>query len=341
MAQRFDEHARKLIGTPVAIAECGRTDKLGYPNLSADARGTLVYQSERKQKGWLRWYDATGSPIGTRMPELDTPSSFAISPDQRRVAVVMGDTGDLWMLDLEHPTPNRLTFYDDLTQLGALYAPVWSPDSKRIAYSVQAGHDVVHVHSIETLRDTAVFVGPGLFATVSGWSPDGILALSCADTIEGYDLWRLSVDKTLAASLYQATPEFEYGGPLSPDGRSLACWTAGKARMELRILSWPQAGTRFQVALDEDWVPWIIQWSADGRALILLDQKRRVIAVPVQFEGGFQQGAPRVLLTLPPNTALVGISPDLRRFLLLETEPLPNPAPLRVLTSWRERLKGR
>ena len=69
----------------------------------------------------------------------------------------------------------------------------------------------------------------------------------------------------------------------------------------------------------------ILQWTPDSRALILFDQKRRLIAVPVQFDGGFQQGAP----------------PDLRRFLLLETEPLSNPAPLRVLTSWQERLKAR
>ncbi len=40
------------------------------------------------------------------------------------------------------------------------------------------------------------------------------------------------------------------------------------------------------------------------------------------------------------STALVGMSPDLRRFLPLGTEPLPNPA-LRGLTSWQERLKAR
>jgi len=343
MAQRFDERALKLIGAPVAIAECGRTDKLGYPNLSADGRGMLVYQTEWKQKGWLRWYDATGSPIGTRMPELDTPTAFAIAPDQRRVAVVMGDNGDLWMLDLEHPTPNRLTFYDNVTQMGGLYSPVWSPDSKHIAYSVEAGtmNDVIHVHSIETLRDTALFAAPGLFALAAGWSPNGVMAVTCTDSTGGSDVWRLPAENASEASVYQTTPELEYAGPVSPDGHWLACVTVGNGRQQLRILSWPRPGTRFQVALDEDWLPWGVRWSADGRALILFDQKRRVIAVPVQFEGGFRQGAPRTLFALPPNTGLIGMSPDLRRFLLLEAEPLPNPAPLRVLTSWQERLKAR
>ncbi len=341
MAQRFDEHALKLIGAPVAIAECGRTDKIGYPNLSADERGTVAYQTEWKQKGWLRWYDASGSPIAPRMPELDSPTGFALAPDQRRVAVVMGENGDLWILDLEHPTPNRLTFYD-LTQFGALYSPVWSPDSKRIAYSVEAGtlNDVIHVQSIETLRDTALFAAPGLFAVPTGWSPGGVMAVTCTDSTGGSDVWRLPAENASEASVYQSTPEVEYTGPVSPDGHWLATIVGG-GRPQLRIVSWPQPGPRFQVALDEDWLPQGVRWSGDGRDLILFDQKRHVIAVPVQFEGGFRQGAPRKLFTLPPNTGLVGMSPDLRRFLLVEAEPLPNPAPLRVLTSWQERLKAR
>ena len=348
MAQRFDERALKLIGDPAAVAECGRTRSYANPNISADARGMVAYQAEVKWKSWLRWYDANGSPIGARMAELDTPTGWALAPDQGRVVVAMGETADLWMLDLEHPTPNRLTFHDD--RVSAVEAMMWSHDSKRIAYSVMTGHESVHELTIETLRDTVLFDGPGLFAGAVGWPPGGPLAVIASDTTEGYDMWRLPEEPSHPASIYQTTPELEYGGPVSPDGRWLACAIFGDGKFQVRILSWPQPGTRFQVALEDDWLlygisgsAWagVLQWTSDGRALVLFDAKRRLIAIPVAFDAGFRQGTPRTLITLPPNTNLVGMSADLRRFLLLETEPLSNPAPLRVLTSWPERLKAR
>jgi hypothetical protein len=66
-----------------------------------------------------------------------------------------------------------------------------------------------------------------------------------------------------------------------------------------------------------------------------------VIAVPVSFDGGFRQGTPKVLFTLGPGQRLVAQASDLRRFLVLEMEKVPNPAPLRVLTQWPRRIAAK
>ena len=80
-------------------------------------------------------------------------------------------------------------------------------------------------------------------------------------------------------------------------------------------------------------------WSADGATLVITDAKSRIIAVPVAFDGGFRQGQPRVLFALPPNHYLLPQTSDMKRFLVAEAEAQANPAPLRVLTAWTQRLE--
>jgi eukaryotic-like serine/threonine-protein kinase len=340
MAQRLDQRSLAFEGSPLEIAQVGATGKIGYPNLGTDAGGTVVYQQELKFKAWLRWHDATGAPLGERMRELDSPQEVALSPDLRRVAVVMGDEGDLWLLDLDHPVPTRLTFFN-ATQYGALYALAWSPDSKRIAYSLEVGtiNDVIHVISVEGSRDAVLFSPPALFASNHVWSPDGRSLVTILTTVAGgQDIWTVPVDEPNAATLYEATPDDEQRGALSPDGRWLACLVGVTGRQEIRILSYPKPGERYQLALGSAPVYGVLAWSGDGRTLVFIDSDRHVVAVDVRLDGGFRQGEPRVLFTLPPDDALVAISPDLKRFLLFEREHVPNLAPLRVLTAWPERL---
>jgi eukaryotic-like serine/threonine-protein kinase len=344
LVQRFDEGALALEGEPIEVAQCGAWNKLGDSNLGSDAHGTLVYQRELKRRGWLRWYDATTHALGPRLRELDTPLEAALAPDQRHVAVQMGSEHDLWLVDLEQPVPTRLTFFNT-PQLGGLYALVWSPDSKRIGYSLSTATstDAFHVHSIAASTDTTLFTPPGLFTTGCGWTPDGrLLATVCSDSTGNFDLWVVPVQNPGKAAIYQSTPDFEYGGTLSPDGRWFATQTAGPGKVTVQIMSFPRPGSRFQLTLDmELQVFGQPVWSADGKTLLLMDARNRVIAVPVTLEGGFRQGEPRVLFTLGSNQSLPRQTSDMRHFLVLESERLTNPAPLRVLTEWPQRVASR
>ncbi len=339
MAQRFDERALEFAGTAVEIAQCGGTRMYGHANLAASHTGTLVYQREMKQKTALRWYDASGVPIGARTRAMDTPNEIVLAPDQRQVAITLAADNDIWLLDLEQSVPSRLTFFN-VSKFSGISSLAWSPDSKRLAYTLATGgSEVIHVISVETSADTALFVTPGFFAVPQSWSPDGrTLVAFCSDSLGAYDIWTIPVDAPKAVSRYLETPDYEWSGTLSPDGRWLACLTAVTGKLQMRIYSFPNPGARFQLVLDTELSGKTPAWSADGRTLIVVDSNQRVIAVPIQLEGGFRQGEPRVLFELPPGCALVAAAPDLRRFLVSESEPQSNPAPLCVLTAWPQRL---
>ncbi len=75
-----------------------------------------------------------------------------------------------------------------------------------------------------------------------------------------------------------------------------------------------------------------VRWSGDGRALILFDQKRRVIAVPVQFEGGFRQGAPHTLFALPPTPHWSACHPTCAAFSFSKASRCPIPEGAMMLT---------
>lgn len=340
MAQRFDEGKLEVSGPLVEIAQCGAFPKFGHPDLAAAANGTLVYQRPWQQKRRFHWFDAAGNPTGERTRDLESPTSVALAPDQRQLAVTLAADNDLWVLDLEHPVPARLTFFN-LPQQNGLKLATWSPDSKRIAYTLSpgAGSEAIHVISTETSKDTVLFRAPGLFAQMQSWSRDGrrLIAL-CSNSEGNFDIWTVPVDNPNAAACFLETPEYELICSLSPDGRWLACGVTVGDAMQLRIYSMQTPGVRYQVVLDRNIVAFRPAWSEDGRVIVVVDADERVIAVPVQLEGGFRQGEPRVLFRMPPRSVLAAVAPDLRRFLVTESEPQSNPAPLCVLMGWRGRL---
>jgi Tol biopolymer transport system component len=339
VARRFDERSLRLAATSAEIGPCAGVMKIGHANLACDDRGTLVYQQELRQRASLRWYDATGQPISGVVGSLGTMTEMFPSPDQKKVAFVSAADGDLWLLDLDHPVPTRLTFFNT-PQMGALNNLTWSPDSRRIAYALKSGtgHDVIHVVSTESGRDTSVFTAPGLFAIPRGWSLDGVLIAVCIDSA-GNDLWTIPVDRAGTAAPYIKGPGDELIASFSPDGKWIASTVVVDGRGTMQILSWPHPGIRYQMTLDFDATTTFPFWCEGGRSLAFIDPRGRVLVVPIQLDGGFHQGATRVLFTVGALQVLTRIPPDLRRFLIADLEPLSNPAPLRVLTSWPARLR--
>src|SRR5262249_15355520 len=107
--------------------------RLGFADYSFSRSGTLVYvpggvqQEQRK----MVWVDRKGNaePLPAPVRAYAKPS---LSTDGRRRAVGIrgGQQGfDIWIYELARDALTRLTF-----GLGVSFAPVWTPDGKRVAF---------------------------------------------------------------------------------------------------------------------------------------------------------------------------------------------------------------
>jgi serine/threonine-protein kinase len=108
----FDIDRLEPAGPPAALLEGIVASNYGGGQLDFSPNGTLVYLAgnptmEAKRK--LVWID-TG---GKTQPFFAAPDRFngpALSPDGKRLAIVIGATGrsDLWVYDLEREIPTKL-----------------------------------------------------------------------------------------------------------------------------------------------------------------------------------------------------------------------------------------
>ncbi len=100
--------------------------------LDVAANGTLVYvpgSATSRLPVWVDSREGRENPI--KAPGNHQYLVPRLSPDGRRLAFhdIAGGEYDVWILDLERGTVERLT-----TDQGRDSEPIWSPDSTRIAY---------------------------------------------------------------------------------------------------------------------------------------------------------------------------------------------------------------
>ena len=102
------------------------------------------------------------------LPAHDGVSSFAASPDGRRIAVVITRSSlrEIWIVDGDGSNPRRLPAAADPQ------SPTWSPDGRRIAY--QSGVASLRVIGVDGSGDRLVTAVSGQMDTPE-WAPSGSL----------------------------------------------------------------------------------------------------------------------------------------------------------------------
>src|SRR5262245_31844760 len=190
----------------------------------ASAPGVLAYaagESEKLPRETLVWVDRSGreEALPLEPGNFETPM---LSPDGKTLAIVIneGARTSIFTYDLERNVLSPL-----LPEAGRAFNPVWTPDSRRIAFSsFDEGNPRLFWKAADGggSRDT---LSPGEVPEFpSSVSPDGrTVAYSAVTTTpEATDLWLLDLGGKRSRRVWFETPFKEYCPFFSPDGDLIA-----------------------------------------------------------------------------------------------------------------------
>jgi Tol biopolymer transport system component len=261
-------------------------------------------------------------------------SDATFSPDGTRAVVVVGTS--LWVMDLERGTKIRLTQENE----GANRYPVWSRDGQRVIfgsnrggdwdpYSVPAGGGPTKRLLARTGSQVPLSVGP-----------DGTILLGERTQGTAADLILLAPDGTVSPLVVSTAGKT--CGRLSVDGRTVAYVSDETGREEVYLRSVAKPETAVVVSNDGGNEP---LWSPDGKELFY--RHGDSFLVDSVGTGPVVRSQPRKLFDMKAaagrtsNESSYGISPDGRRFLIVQPDARAVPTELRVVENWFEELKGK
>ena len=278
-AKQFDTERAVLLGEPVVVLE-----RVGYiaasirAEFEASLDGSLIVS--RRMDGddnLLAWFNRKGEVAGT----IGAPESYhqpRIAPSGALVAFNLADpqngNRDIWYTEIARGTTARLT-----TDGANDWFPVWSPDSKQLAFTSdrggpQSGSGGVFIkRSMDPGRDELPLSTNAENGTYD-WSRDGKWI-----SFGGRDIWIASPSGDPKPFAFLATPFREGGGRFSPDGKWIAYTSDETGRVEVyvrRFSGEPATEGRIQVSKNGGEEP---VWRSDGQELFYLSGNQNDVGV--------------------------------------------------------------
>ncbi len=333
VAQAFDVRSQELRGEPLPLSEGLGIDNVGLASISASGNGVLAYRPGAAAQRRLVWVDRSGKETAALDDEREYGDTW-LSPDGRRLvfgADEAGGKGDLWIRDFDRGTTTRFTFEPERD-----FAPAWSPDGRRIAFSTQGKAWDLHVKDAAGTGEPELLLETAEDKFITDWSRDGayvVFASRGQDT--SWDLWGLKMAGERKPFPLRKTKFAELNGMVSPDGRFLAYQSNESGRVEVYVQEFPEAQSKWQVSPDGGRDPY---WRADGRELYYRAPSAKLMAVPIEKGATFTAGTPQSLFqarfALVNARSLYRPTPDGQRFLILA--PLGRDAmqPATVVLNW-------
>jgi serine/threonine protein kinase/Tol biopolymer transport system component len=334
MAQQLDERTLRTAGSARILAEGVWYNPTRWTgNFGVSDTGLLVVQrGGTTAKSRLTWFDLDGNALGT----LGEPASFeevAISPDGQRVAAtVLGPKGNvqLWLYDLVRGGASRFVpgNADSLQS-----SPVWSPDSRQIAFADFDGN--ICVKATDGLSETRVLLKvTSANSRPAAWSPDGTtLIIERQEAETGWDIWKLPLDGAGKPTPLVATPASEQLAGFSRDGKWLSYGSTESGQFELYVVPYPGPGEKRPISSGGASLGF---WLGAGTEFVF-QQDGKLYAVDAVASS---PGKPRPLLggRATPLRAIVP-SPDGKRLLMPVPIEEEASALLTVVANWPQELE--
>lgn len=338
LATRYDPRRPHATGPGVLLQTGVLTDEqTGYVDYGISNVSLLYIQggstSERRR---LVWVDETGAaePLPIPIRAIERPR---IAPDGRQIAFVCRERQtDLYHYDLERSVLTRLT-----SDASAEHeAPVWSPDSTRLAFSrwTFGALRAIVIRTPDTTRHAEVIATSPTHDHVSAWTEQEGLLVTAFNEIGLGDIHRLEARADGRREPVLVTKANERDAQLSPDSHWMLFTSDDSGTDEVYVRE-RLGSRRIQVSSAGGFEP---TWAPDGRAIFYrtLDSMMKVrwpllgsASEPrALFKDPYARSARREL-----NYAVM---PDGSRFLMVETLTPPD-RPLHLFVGWHDDLAPR
>jgi serine/threonine-protein kinase len=347
-AVQFDPVTRQATGDPIHVLDKVAGTATGAGQFAIANDGSLFYvrgSASVVPPRTLVWVDRKGRQDAIKAPAR-AYTYARLSPDDTRIALDARDQqNDIWIWDLARETLQRLT-----TDPGLNRMPVWTPDSQRVAFTVERdGTEVIYWQQAdgsgapERLSVGSATQGPASF------SPDGKRLVFDTPLTAPFDIGLLTLDGKRHEEMLIKTKFSEGNGMVSRDGQWLAYESTESGRSEVYLAPFPNvAAQKIPVSNGGGTRP---LWSKDGRELFYYVTPDTIMSVPVTLGPQPVLGKPVVVVKGPYAVALnsgrhYDVSRDGQRFLLLVDAPAadgqkPEAPELRFVQNWTEELKAK
>ena len=317
LAQRLDLKSFRIEGEPVTVAEDIRSGGAnGRNSFSVSQNGVLAYRSGSGAGNFqLAWHTRDGKAAGIALPAGDF-TQIELSPDDKQVVVERAPTGtgsaDLWLLDLATNVFSRLTSGPDSER-----DPLWSPDSRRVTYTVLDGKEPAIREVVIGGADSPV-LADGKVNFLDDWSRDGKLIYHTAG---GAAVSMLPLSGERKPQVIFQTPFQKDQVRVSPDGRWVAYMSFESANQpEVFVAAFPSFTDRRQISTG-GLMP---RWRNDGKEIFFVSLDRQLVALEVKAGGTLQLGTVKPLFQLPGGTQISAtnftwaVTADGQKFLVRE-----------------------
>jgi serine/threonine protein kinase/Tol biopolymer transport system component len=331
MGQRIDLESARPIGEPFSIAE-----QVAYlfPSsramFSASRTGDVAYHTGRNVSQ-LVWADRQGNEIGNVGGSADyalTSARLSASGNALLVARRQGGIGtmDIWRLDLVRQTEERLT-----THRGSEVTPIWIENERAIAFAADRAGSVPQLFrkDLATGEERQLVPGSRMQEAMDVFPDTRTIAYieRSADAI--YDIYQLALTAGASPVPLHVSPLDKIEMRLSSDGRAMAFLVTDAARADIYVAALPVTSAPVLVASNVGGAP---RWSADGRRIFYLGDRRQVMSLAVRTAPTLTVGTPQPLFELKRPAILFDVARD-GRFLLLVRQIFADEQPITIATA--------